>query len=232
MNILVIDDSSLHQQSARQTIKGHNLTIVGSYDEAFVLLEEPTDQIRTTARMELDAEGFQFADNDASHEEKIAFLRVLGRRWREVIIPTPAFDVVLTDLLMPASKRAMAGSGLKFVGQEMSVGFALVMMAAQCGVKFAAVLTDTDHHHHPASAWLDPFASRCPDKHSTFGHPPRFKINNTVVGFYHSPLCPVDGTNCPVCMRSGRENWRQRCPSEGNAKGKDWGAVLSHLLEN
>ena len=33
MRILVIDDSPVHQQSARQTLGGHDLTIVGSYDE-------------------------------------------------------------------------------------------------------------------------------------------------------------------------------------------------------
>src|SRR3989344_1047378 len=33
MRILVIDDSPVHQQPARQTLGGHDLTIVGSYDE-------------------------------------------------------------------------------------------------------------------------------------------------------------------------------------------------------
>ncbi len=38
MKILVIDDSSVHQQSARQTLKDHDLTVVGSYDEAVRLM--------------------------------------------------------------------------------------------------------------------------------------------------------------------------------------------------
>lgn len=41
MRILVIDDSPIHQASARQTIIGPDLTIVGTYDEAHRLLEEP-----------------------------------------------------------------------------------------------------------------------------------------------------------------------------------------------
>ncbi len=256
MNILVIDDSPLHQKSACQTLSGHDLRIVGTYDEAFELLQEPDREFRRAVREELERDGYQFPGDSASHEEKIACWKEMGRKRRQITIPTPTFDVVLTDLLMPASKRVMAGEGLKYIGEESPVGFGLVLMAVQCGARFAAVVTDTDHHYHPASAMLDPFAARCPNSGLPFGDPPRFNMNRTIVGFYHSPLCPVDGTTCPDCSGTGSEEtcyciernsgsiksdctncngtgrYCWKCSSTGKATGKNWGAVLAHLLES
>lgn len=206
MKILVIDDNPVHQQSARQTLNGHDLTVVGSYDEAFELLQRPLETIRSETFAAMERDRFQFPGKDASMEENIAANRHFCRQMHKVIIPNPRFDVVLTDLLMPASKRVMAGDGLKYVGQEMSVGFGLLLMAVQCGARFAAVVTDTDHHKHPASAMLDPFASICPHEYNSYGEPPRFTMNGTIVGFYQAPL-NEDGS-------------------------KNWGRVLQHLLEN
>lgn len=42
MKILVIDDTVAHQQSARQTLKGHDLTVVGGHDEALEVLSTYT----------------------------------------------------------------------------------------------------------------------------------------------------------------------------------------------
>lgn len=38
MKILVIEDKQMHQDSARETLKGHDVTIVGSYDQAIKAL--------------------------------------------------------------------------------------------------------------------------------------------------------------------------------------------------
>jgi CheY-like chemotaxis protein len=38
LKILVIDDNPVHRQSAHQTLEGHDLTVVGSYDEALKLM--------------------------------------------------------------------------------------------------------------------------------------------------------------------------------------------------
>ena len=65
------------------------------------------------------------------------------------------FDVVLTDLLMPASKESQGDKGEQFIGQEMPVGIFLALMAAANGAKYVAVSTDANHHDHPASACLD-----------------------------------------------------------------------------
>ena len=77
-------------------------------------------------------------------------------RWDRGECPKHGFDVVLTDLLMPASGM-LQGEGRKFVGQEMPVGIFLALLAAKNGAKHVAVFTDSDHHDHPASACFDPF---------------------------------------------------------------------------
>ena len=65
------------------------------------------------------------------------------------------FDVILTDLMMPASGMRQGEEGLRFVGKLMPVGVFLVLLAAKSGAKYIGLLTDTGHHDHPASAALD-----------------------------------------------------------------------------
>ncbi len=67
------------------------------------------------------------------------------------------FDVALVDLLMPAETMTLGVEGMKFLGQPIDVGFSLSMKLAIHGVKRIAVVTDMNHHHHPASAIMDWF---------------------------------------------------------------------------
>ncbi len=67
------------------------------------------------------------------------------------------FDVVLTDLLVPASRKCQGSTGRKFVGQEMPLGTTIALFAICTGVKKVAVVTDMNHHDHPASAAFDCF---------------------------------------------------------------------------
>lgn len=253
MKILVIDDSPLHQQSARQTLVGHDLKVVGTYDEAHELLQERrADYSLVMAKLELH--GFKSPYDQGATEGERAAARAEQRRLKKELCPPQLFDVVLSDLLMPASKMTMAEKGLQYVGQEMPVGFALSLMAAIQGAKYVAVVTATNHHHHPASAMLDPFASRCPNECDRVGMPPRFVINEARVGYYHSPMTPVEGTTCTDCNGTGskdvcycvernagvpkpgcddcsglgRSCWT--CRNSGKRCGKDWGKVLIHLL--
>jgi hypothetical protein len=108
--VLVVDDNPNHRASAHAFLKGHDLTVVGTYDEA------------------------------------------------ENVIGSEQFDVVLFDLMIPASRKAQAGKGMQFVGQEMPIGTTLGFFALSKGVKNVAVVTDTNHHDHPASATFDEFS--------------------------------------------------------------------------
>lgn len=249
MRILVIDDNQLHQASAQQTLGGHDVTIVGTYDEAHKLLQKPRASYEAVDA-ELKRRGFKnpYAQ-DATKEEKIE-ARAERKRIEQELCPSPSFDAVLSDLLMPASKMTMGPDGMKYVGQEMPVGFALSLMASLHGAKYVAVVTDTNHHNHPASAMLDSFAS---DDRVEMGKPPRFVINGAKVGYYHSPMTFVEGTTCPDCngtgskevcycvernagspkpdcddcKGTGRRCWT--CRNSGKQWGKNWGSVLAHL---
>ncbi|MDP2736873.1 MAG: hypothetical protein Q8O59_03820 [bacterium] len=109
MKILVIDDSVKNQEAAKKQLSGHDLTVVGSYDEG---------------------------NNKISRRNE--------------------FEAVLVDLLMPASDYAQGREGQKYVGQEMPIGIFLALSAAfNGGAKYVGLLTDTDHHQHPASACVD-----------------------------------------------------------------------------
>lgn len=66
------------------------------------------------------------------------------------------FDVVLTDLMLPASEETLGTDVItKYVGQKMPLGFVLALLAAKAGVKRIGVVTDLNHHAHPISAALD-----------------------------------------------------------------------------
>lgn len=78
----------------------------------------------------------------------------------DLVRDTHDFEVVLVDLMMPASNRSMGREGDKFVGQEMPVGVFLALLAAKNGAKYVSLITDTNHHDHPASACIDPFNRR------------------------------------------------------------------------
>lgn len=93
-------------------------------------------------------------------------------------------DVLLSDLLMPAEEYALGGEGMNYLGHEIPIGFVLMLRAAQAGVKFAAVVTDTNHHCHPMSAaidWINP-AYWSGDGETCM------QINNTKTMVAHAPL--------------------------------------------
>ena len=87
------------------------------------------------------------------------------------------FDVALLDLLMPSETMTLGAEGLKFLGEEIPVGFPLAIKMAVLGIPHIIVATDTNHHDHPASAIVD-----------WFGSHESIKINDSTVHFIHSPL--------------------------------------------
>ena len=121
MKILVVDDNATYQQSARDTLANHDLTVVGTYDEAQALLA-----------------------------------------------PNHNFEVVLCDLLLPASGQSLGTRGEQYRGKEMPVGIFLALLAARNGADYVAVLTDANHHQHPASACFDAFNPKGENRPNSF----------------------------------------------------------------
>lgn len=135
LNVLVFDDTEKHRLAAKlQLAVDYNLTVVGTYDEAKGALKPKTDY------------------------DKVSELTKQGVSWKDACINNttyPNFDIVLTDLLVPASDAAQGNDGMRFVGQEMSLGTTIALQALIIGIKKVAVVTDMNHHHHPASAAFD-----------------------------------------------------------------------------
>lgn len=155
MRILVFDDNEIHRAAAKAQLKDHDLTVVDTYDEAQRLLTPQLDHEKESAALERQFGDFNpyRSDDEAKKAEYFAAKKVA----KEQATTYPDFDVVLSDLLVPASGRAQGS--MELVGKEMPVGIFIGLLAAVRGrARYIAVLTDSNHHAHPASACLDVFA--------------------------------------------------------------------------
>lgn len=128
----------------------------------------------------------------------------------------PPFDVVLTDLMLPASDEQQGPDGMRFVGQEMPLGTILMLRAIALGVKYVACVTDMNHHHHPASAAFDGFG---------------YFVSDGIVG-----ICGNDGEYITYAEVDSFEKLDGRValkkPEEEVVRVKDWSMVLHALLNN
>ncbi len=234
MRILIIDDTPANLKAAEQTLAGHQLTLVGSYDDAYKLLEEPSADYK-----EVEAELKRLGYNrrpDLSQEEKNAFQKEQARLEKE-LRPAGNFDVVLCDMMMPAGKRIQVSNDL--VGQLMPVGFALVLDAVLHGAKYVGMLTDGDHHNHPAVAWIDRLSSYHGWSDDPYKCPARFIVNGATVGYFRGQnTFLVEGETCEKCKGTRIDDNSEfagppvcyACTADGKVRAKDWGKVLKRLL--
>ncbi len=162
MKILVFDDTEANRTSATISLAGHELTIVGTYDDAQDALA-PTENCeagkRTLRRLLVEA-GFPgdfYPGRGTSKEDSHRYYNLLYTVLPKELEKQANFDVVMTDLMVPASKRQQGPRGERFVGQEMPLGTTIALLALSVGVKNVAVVTDMNHHDHPAAAMFDCF---------------------------------------------------------------------------
>jgi CheY-like chemotaxis protein len=153
----------------------------------------------------------------STYDEAEELLRVEDYEDEKVIYPD--FDVVLTDLLVPASGL---GSCDHLVGEEMPVGIFIALLAAKNNVKKVAVLTDSNHHEHPASSCLDAFnAGEVEPTAFTVGNGKIILTNNRnwIGNFYPDDLTTPLGWE---------EVEKKKRPT---VIAKDWSSLLEYLLE-
>jgi len=74
---------------------------------------------------------------------------ILGERMND------QFDADWIDLMMPAEPRTLGTEGERFLGEPIGVGYPLAMKLAQLGIKMIIVVSDVNHHDHPAAAMFD-----------------------------------------------------------------------------
>lgn len=155
MKILVFDDRQIHRNAAiAQLGKDHDLTVVGTYDEAQKLLTPQLDHEKLSAQLKSQFGDFSpyRSEDETKKTEYFAAQKVA----QEQATTYPNFDVVLSDLLVPASRQAQGS--MELVGKEMPVGIFIGLLAAvRARAKYVAIFTDSDHHSHPASACFDVF---------------------------------------------------------------------------
>lgn len=159
MKVLVFDDTKAHRISAQVTLKDHELTIVGTYDEAQEALLPKVESQKVKEHMKAELGEPRFWSEMEDSEEKWTIAKNYWARERQITkdwTVYPNFDAVLTDLMVPASKKSL-GAGAHLAGQEMPLGTTIALLAIASGIKKVAVVTDIDHHSHPASAALDCF---------------------------------------------------------------------------
>jgi len=232
MKVLIFDDTKLHRQAATLTIKGHDLTVVGTYDEAQAALCPDTDSEKAKrilpdllekAGLARDFERSQ----DTSKEDNSTWWKAWEEA-QELATEQPDYDVVLTDLLVPASDQAQ-GKGLPLVGKEMPLGSTIALLALTVGVKNVAVVTDMNHHDHPASAAFDCF-NKCQYKLESINlacinNPPRIYIDEATGEIVDREFMDSEAgkDKYPASAATG---WSPK----GLFYGKNWGKVLDNLL--
>ena len=240
MKILVFDDSQAHRMAAELSLKGHDLTVVGTYDEAQDALLPRLDENKATNEILpglLEKAGLVSDFNpcyqkgketsEKDNEKYYAKYREAG----EKAATYPDFDVVLTDLMVPASRQAL-GRGKHLAGQEMPLGTTIALLALTAGIKNVAVVTDMDHHSHPASAAFDCFGRFSGGKNS----------NINIICTNHVQMLNIDESTGQIVdakfleSEKGKEMHPNNIPGrpwyerKGIIQGKNWGSVLKMLL--
>ena len=231
----------MHRKAAELSLVGHDLTVVGTYDEAQKALLPSTDLKKAEqilpnllakaglaanfdryGRRGVKASASDAAKYDAADEESM-----------ELATTYPAFDVVMTDLMVPASRQAQ-GAGMKYVGQEMPLGTTIALLALVAGIKKVAVVTDMSHHDHPASAMFDCFG-KCKNPDIDIFCTNRvgmLKIDEGTGELVDPKFLSDDhGHDTAEGLKKypyvGMSNWG---PRKGLAHGKNWGGILKQLV--
>lgn len=238
LKILVFDDSEIHQRSAKLSLESHDVTVVGTYDQAQTALTPQLDRAKAERLLPdlLEKAGLprnfkpwgEKGKKEPSKEDQHKYHAAYDEG-KEAATTYPDFDVVLTDLLVPASRQAQGGEGLDFVGTEMPLGTTIALLALTAGVRNVAVVTDKNHHHHPASAAFD-----------------HFRCNRCLEGI--NILCTNNIDLIWIDEKTGKAVSREFAESEAGKKkypfqesnwgprkglvsgGKDWGEILQELL--
>ena len=234
MKILVFDDSATHRQSAALTLKGHDVVIVGAYDEAQGALVPKLDYAKAEKYLPdvlkeagLPADFNPYRDTKASPADKKRY-QAAHEKANDRATTRHNFDVVLTDLLVPASRQAQGPDGMGMVGQEMPLGATIALLAIAVGVKKVAVVTDMNHHNHPASAAFDCFREICkPGSNLVCTNRVRsVSIDEATGTIVDEKFLESEAGKKKYPYPEGK-SWGDR---KGLADGKDWGEILKQLL--
>ena len=146
MKILVIDDKKENRVAAREKFAEHEITTIGSYDKAIRLINREVDPYDVYMALGRHWNGIGInCDSAFMFKEK-------------ELKPKFDFDIVLVDLMMPASDYSMGDNREHSRRESMPYGFPLMIKIAMKHskrVKAIAIVSDVNHHNHAMSATLD-----------------------------------------------------------------------------
>lgn len=229
MKILVFDDCPKNQQAAHLSLEGHDVTVVGTYDEAQKALTPQTDYEESKRLFAERYEGNRYDGEDKGvgkelQKKRIAFDEECDKR----ATTHPDFDTVMTDLLVPASRQALGGEGTQYAGKEMPLGSIIALLALVNGVKNVAVVTNKNHHHHPASAAFDCFSEGHMDGINIIctNRVGEVLMDEETGGRVDKEFLNSDAGK----VKYPRPNGESYGPREGLIWGKNWGEVLEQLI--
>lgn len=236
MKILVIDDSATHRKTAEFLLKDHDLTIVSTHEEAVEALHEKVDEenLRRLLNNAGYPDRFNAYSKDVSEDERKKY-QELYREYRKQSI-LPIYDVVLTDLLIPASDSKLGDKNQVAVGIEMPFGVILALFAIKQGVKSIAIVSDANHHDHPGVAATD-----CICGYMKTGETSLICLHDSV-SWFHSETFEIFSDEF-LYSPEGKQKYPQitqfnhaygyNCivGYEGCVRGKRWDTALKSLTE-
>lgn len=210
MRVLVVEDKDLHCKSAQVTLAEHEVKVVQTFQKAMEIMHEEVDE--ENALRLLAEQGLKAEPDRSNREAWSTYYNAREKARAESIVPL-AFDVVLTDMMMPV-REGDGAFGKRFAPNEQApYGFVIALRAALRGVRFVALVTDTNHHLGAMSAALDFLGDHC------YGDEfkPNFEINGARVMFVHAPFYPevLGKGRCEQCGGSGL------CPLCGGTKQRN-----------
>jgi CheY-like chemotaxis protein len=222
MKILVFDDDQFNTDAAMLVLKGHDVTVVNSYGEAEEALLPQTDHGKVREELKRLFGDFSPYRQDADEKRKVEYFEAEKKVTEECTI-YPDFDVVLTDLMILTDKETHGGRN--HIGEELPLGSIIALLALAGGVSKVAVVTDMNHHDHPASAAFDQFY-----RVRASGNAKILCINNPAFVYY-------TGKRIITQEFLDSEKGKKKYPSTGYrsyknlVRGKDWANALERLMK-
>src|SRR3989344_2002805 len=128
MRILVFDDNQTNRAAAQAQLKDHDLTVVGTYDEAQKLLMPQYNYKEASKILKGQFGNFNPYGSKGSEAKKAEYFAA-QKMANEQATTYPNFDVVLSDLLVPASQQAPWPDWSQVIGEGVSVRLFFPLLA-------------------------------------------------------------------------------------------------------
>lgn len=211
MKILVIDDNPLHQTSARQTLVGHDINVVGTHTDAHEVLvkSEPFDAVLCDLLMPAGGmaqgdKGWEYVGQEMPVGFGLALLAVLrGAKMVFVATATNHHDHPTSAMF---DDFVEGGKYLKLRPGYQTLAPHIFTIDGARVAYFHAIMSLVE-------------GSVCPDCNGS-GEKDACSCSNRNAGNPHP--------DCETCEGKGHYCWK--CRNSGKQWGKDWGAMLQCLI--